>query len=40
VAAVKAGYTRVYWFRGGFPEWSAKGYPVESMPANAALSRN
>lgn len=40
VAAVKAGYTRVYWFRGGFPEWAAKGYPVESMPANATLSRN
>ena len=29
VAAVKAGYKQVYWFRGGFPEWKAKGYPVE-----------
>lgn len=23
IAALKAGYTRVYWFRGGFPEWRA-----------------
>jgi rhodanese-related sulfurtransferase len=28
-AAVKAGYKKVYWFRGGLPEWKAKGYPVE-----------
>jgi rhodanese-related sulfurtransferase len=28
-AAVKAGYTKVHWFRGGMPEWKAKGYPVE-----------
>lgn len=27
--AVKAGYTKVYWFRGGFPEWKAKGLPIE-----------
>lgn len=27
--AVRAGYTRVYWMRGGIPEWKAKGYPVE-----------
>jgi len=40
VAAVKAGYKQVYWFRGGFPEWAGKGYPVESIPANAAVSRN
>jgi ABC-type phosphate/phosphonate transport system substrate-binding protein/rhodanese-related sulfurtransferase len=39
VAAVKAGYTQVYWFRGGFPEWAAKGYPVEAVPASVALSR-
>lgn len=37
VAALKAGYTQVYWFRGGFPEWAAKGYPVESVPASVAL---
>lgn len=29
VAAIKAGYKKVHWFRGGFPEWKAKGYPVE-----------
>jgi ABC-type phosphate/phosphonate transport system substrate-binding protein/rhodanese-related sulfurtransferase len=40
VTARKAGFTQVYWFRGGFPEWASKGYPVESIPANAALSRN
>lgn len=27
--AVKAGYTKVYWLRGGLPEWKAKGFPVE-----------
>ena len=30
VVAMKAGYKKIYWFRGGFPEWKAKGYPVES----------
>lgn len=25
----EAGYRKVYWFRGGFPEWKAQGYPVE-----------
>jgi ABC-type phosphate/phosphonate transport system substrate-binding protein/rhodanese-related sulfurtransferase len=39
VAALKAGYQRVYWFRGGFPEWVARGYPVESVPANVAIGR-
>jgi rhodanese-related sulfurtransferase len=29
VAAVKAGYTKVYWFRGGMPEWSSKGLPTQ-----------
>lgn len=29
VAAIKAGHKKVYWFRGGFPEWKAKGFPVE-----------
>ncbi|HTN93189.1 MAG TPA: rhodanese-like domain-containing protein [Gallionella sp.] len=28
-AAIKAGYKTVYWFRGGIPEWKAKGYPRE-----------
>lgn len=27
--AIKVGYNKVYWFRGGFPEWKAHGYPVE-----------
>jgi ABC-type phosphate/phosphonate transport system substrate-binding protein/rhodanese-related sulfurtransferase len=39
VAALKAGYKQVYWFRGGFPEWVAKGYPVDSLPANVATAR-
>lgn len=25
--ALRCGYTRIYWFRGGFAEWKAKGYP-------------
>ena len=25
--ALSCGYTRLYWFRGGFEEWQAKGYP-------------
>jgi len=29
VVAIKAGYTQVYWLRGGFPEWKAKGMPTE-----------
>lgn len=28
-AAVKAGYTNVYWLRGGIPEWKNNGLPVE-----------
>jgi len=39
VTAVKAGYKQVYWFRGGFPEWVARGYPVESVPSNVVLTR-
>lgn len=27
--AVKVGYSKVYWFRGGFPEWKSRGYPIE-----------
>lgn len=26
--AIACGYTRLYWFRGGFEEWRAKDYPV------------
>jgi rhodanese-related sulfurtransferase len=29
VVAIKAGHKKVQWLRGGFPEWKAKGYPVE-----------
>lgn len=29
VVAIKAGYKGILWFRTGFPEWKAKGYPVE-----------
>lgn len=36
VAAIKAGYKKVYWFRGGMPEWTEKGYPTEaSFPTPA-----
>ena len=27
--ALRAGYRDVFWFRGGFPEWTAKGLPVD-----------
>lgn len=27
-AALKAGYSKVYWFRGGFPEWRGANLPV------------
>lgn len=26
--AMTCGYTRIYWFRGGFEEWRAKDYPT------------
>ena len=26
--AVTAGYSKIYWFRGGWAEWTEKGYPV------------
>ena len=29
VAAIKAGHKKVYWLRGGIPEWKAQGLPVE-----------
>jgi rhodanese-related sulfurtransferase len=37
-AAVAAGYAKVYWFRGGMPEWREKHLPVEGT-AGAALAR-
>lgn len=30
IAAIKAGYTNVNWFRGGVPEWRGAGLPVET----------
>jgi rhodanese-related sulfurtransferase len=29
VVARDAGYKTIYWFRGGMPEWSAKGLPTQ-----------
>ena len=29
VVAMKAGYTKVQWFRGGMPEWVAAGLPTQ-----------
>jgi rhodanese-related sulfurtransferase len=31
-AALKAGYAKVSWFRGGFPEWRGAGLPVQTQP--------
>ena len=31
-AAVARGFTTVYWFRGGLPEWRAEGLPVDKGP--------
>ena len=28
LAAIKAGYTKVHWFRGGLPEWRTAGMPL------------
>ena len=37
-AAVAAGYTKIYWFRGGMPEWREKHLPVEGS-AGAAMAK-
>ena len=29
VVAQKAGYSKISWFRGGFPEWNSKGLPTQ-----------
>ena len=29
VLAIRAGYKKIHWLRGGIPEWKAKGFPVE-----------
>jgi rhodanese-related sulfurtransferase len=36
-AAVSSGYAKVYWFRGGMPEWREKQMPVDGM-TNLALA--
>jgi ABC-type phosphate/phosphonate transport system substrate-binding protein/rhodanese-related sulfurtransferase len=38
VAARTAGFRQVYWFRGGFPEWVARGYPVDTISRNVVLT--
>jgi len=37
-AAAADGYTKIYWFRGGMPEWREKHLPVEGT-AGAALAK-
>ena len=37
-AAVAAGYPKIYWFRGGMPEWREKHLPVDGT-AGAALAK-
>jgi rhodanese-related sulfurtransferase/ABC-type phosphate/phosphonate transport system substrate-binding protein len=34
--ALSGGFTTVYWFRGGFPEWESSGLAVESSPVTTA----
>ena len=31
-AALKAGHSKVYWFRGGFPEWRSANLPIVAQP--------
>lgn len=33
VLALRNGYRNIYWFRGGYPEWKAAGYPFETGKA-------
>jgi rhodanese-related sulfurtransferase len=37
--AAKAGYKQVYWFRGGFPEWSLAGLPTASAATAVAQKK-
>ena len=34
--ALSKGFTTIYWFRGGFPEWEGSGLAVESSPVTTA----
>ena len=36
--ALSKGFTTVYWFRGGFPEWEAAGFPIEATKDQAVAS--
>jgi rhodanese-related sulfurtransferase len=37
--ALSKGFTQVYWFRGGFPEWESAGLPIEATkPEQGAAS--
>lgn len=29
IAALRVGYTSIHWYRAGFPDWKARGLPVE-----------
>jgi rhodanese-related sulfurtransferase len=31
IIAMKCGYSKIYWFRGGFEEWKSKNYPFIKM---------
>jgi rhodanese-related sulfurtransferase len=33
VAAIQAGYKKVHWFRGGWPEWRSSGLKVDAAAA-------
>lgn len=37
-AALKAGYTKVHWFRGGFPEWRTAQRQIETVAATTTAS--
>ena len=36
--ALARGFTQVYWFRGGFPEWEQAGLPIETTRDAAAAA--
>ena len=39
IAAIKAGFTHVYWFRGGVPEWRQSGMKIETGAASVASAK-
>ncbi len=41
VVAIRAGYRKVHWFRGGLPAWQARSYPVDtSIAAGSAKPKS